>query len=515
MPSESGGVSPPRGPADTETPPTWLNRTVLAIGLGSLFSDVSHEMATAVLPMFLATLAGPAAPAVLGVIEGSADLLSSIAKTWAGAIGDRLHQRRYWCSAGYLVTTLSKVSFALASAWWHVLIGRVLAWFGRGFRSPLRDALLADDTPPRDFGKAYGLERAGDSLGAVIGPAVSLLLVALAVPLRAIFLLTLFPGLAAAGLIAFGVRERRREAPPSAGGVVQRARALPAPFRRYLVAVGIFGAGDFSNTLLILWAAGAVGPHETAARYATPVALYIGYNAVSAVFAYVSGALSDRLGRRGVLLFGYGCGTAAAALIATGGHSLPVMALVFGLSGLCMGAQEAVEKATAAGFLPQEDRALGFGALAVVNGLGDFVASIAVGALWASLGARVGFGLSAVLCLGGTMALAILLPRPRLGDRPPQPPGPAGGGSEGAASVLRQPDSLTRPDKPPPQSGGTAVATAAADAGPPVRTSCTRRHTPARVAKRDAARRASGVGSVRDREAAAIIRRLEQTQPAR
>jgi len=391
----------------------------VAIGLGSLFSDTSHEMATAVLPMFLATLAGPAAPAVLGLIEGSADLLSSVAKLWAGAIGDRLRQRRYWCSAGYLVTTLSKVSFALATAWWHILIGRVLAWFGRGFRSPLRDALLADDTRREDYGKAFGLERAGDSLGAVLGPAIALLLVAWAIHLRTIFVVTLIPGMLAAALLAFGVRERRRQAPKDSRGLLHRARTLQAPFRRYLVAVGLFGTGDFSNTLLILWAAGAGPADGTATRLVTPVALYIGYNAVSALFAYVFGALSDRVGRRTVLGLGYACGTVAAGLIATGGHGLGLMAVVFGLSGLCMGAQESVEKATAADFLAENQRALGFGALAVVNGLGDFVASLAVGALWAALGVGAGFGFSAVLCGLGALAVGVLLPRRRTGSELP------------------------------------------------------------------------------------------------
>jgi MFS family permease len=413
MSCDTPGAPPDKAGTQSAVPRSWLNRTVLAIGLGSLFSDTSHEMATAVLPMFLASLTGPAVPAALGLIEGSADLLSSVAKLWAGAIGDRVRQRRLWCSAGYLVTTLSKVSFALATAWWHVLIGRALAWFGRGFRSPLRDALLADDTRQEDYGKAFGLERAGDSLGAVLGPAVALLLVACAVHLRWIFVVTLIPGVLAASLIAFGVRERDHKAPREAAGLLHRARTLPGSLRRYLVAVGIFGIGDFSNTLLILWAAGAGPADGTATRLVTPVALYIGYNAVSALFAYVFGALSDRIGRRTVLGLGYACGTAAAVSIATGGHGLPLMALVFGLSGLCMGAQESVEKATAADFLAEDQRALGFGALAVVNGLGDFVASIAVGGLWAALGVTVAFGFSAALCGAGALALVVLLPHQR------------------------------------------------------------------------------------------------------
>lgn len=405
-------------PDNAHRPPAaWLNRTVIAIGLASLFSDISHEMATAVLPLFLATLSGASGPAVLGLIEGLSDLFSSAAKLWAGAIGDRLRHRRIWCSAGYLVTALGKVSFALATSWWHILFGRAAAWAGRGFRSPLRDALLADDTGPRDYGKAFGLERAGDSLGAVLGPALSLLLVARAFPLRGVFVVSLVPGVLAAAMIGLGVRERARQARPVAGSLAQRVGALPRPFRRYLIAVGLFGMGDFSNTLLILWAAGSSGVLGTAATLSLPVALYIGYNAVSASFAYLSGALSDRVGRRWVLGAGYACGFTAAALVALGGRSLPLMASVFGLAGICMGAQEAVEKATAADLLSEQTRALGFGALAVVNGLGDFVASVMVGGLWTLYGVGAGFGVSAFLCAAGTLALFALL-RPSAGGGP-------------------------------------------------------------------------------------------------
>jgi MFS family permease len=400
-----------QGSATQQRRGSWLNRTVVATGLASLFSDTSHEMATAVLPLFLVTLAGASGPAVLGIIEGCSDLLSSAAKLWAGSIGDHLRQRRFWCSAGYLVTALGKVSFAVAGSWWHVLIGRMAAWMGRGFRSPLRDALLADDTTPESYGKAFGLERAGDSLGAVSGPTLSLVLLAHAFPLRGIFVVSLIPGLLAAAVIAFGVRERVREVHRAPQSPFRRVGELPAAFRRYLLAVGLFGIGDFSNTLLILWAVGSSGQISSTARLTLPVALYIGYNAVSASFAYLAGALSDGLGRRQVLGVGYACGFAAAALIALGGHSLPLMILVFGLSGICMGAQEAVEKATAADFLAAQVRALGFGALAVVNGIGDFVASILVGGLWATFGTHVGFGVSAALCGLGTVSLFALLPR--------------------------------------------------------------------------------------------------------
>lgn len=292
---------------------------------------------------------------------------------------------------------------------------------GRGFRSPLRDALLVDDTLPENYGKAFGLERAGDSAGAVLGPTIALILIAVAFPLRGIFLVSLIPGIAAAAVISFAVRERPRPRRPHTPGGLARLRALPGPFLRYLTAVGLFGIGDFSNTLLILWAAGSSAAQESTAGLTIPVLLNIGYNAVSSASAYLAGALGDRVGRRTILAAGYASGTVGAVLIASGAHTLPIMVAVFGLWGLCMGAEESVEKAVAADFVPEHARAFGFGALATVNGIGDFIASVVIGGLWAAFGVRVGFGVSALLCGAGVIALLVLLPRHYrpLGDGPP------------------------------------------------------------------------------------------------
>src|SRR2546426_8854089 len=152
----------------------WLNRTVLGIGLASLFSDWSHEIATAALPAFLATLG--VAAAWLGVIEGVSDGLSSVAKLASGFYTDRLQRRKPIAVAGYLVTALGTASLGLASRAWHVLLGRSLAWLGRGLRTPVRKALLAGSVESAAYGRAFGLERMMDTLGAIVGPASGLLL---------------------------------------------------------------------------------------------------------------------------------------------------------------------------------------------------------------------------------------------------------------------------------------------------------------------------------------------------
>src|SRR5579884_1947145 len=174
----------------------WLNRTVLGVGLTSLFSDWSHEIATAVLPAFLATIG--AGPAWLGAIEGVADGLSSFTKLAAGHFTDRLKRRKPLAVAGYAVTTLATASFAFATRAYQLLAGRTAAWFGRGVRSPAKKTLLAADVPPEAYGRAFGLERLMDTLGAIAGPLTALwLLETTRHNYRSVFLWTLVPGLVA------------------------------------------------------------------------------------------------------------------------------------------------------------------------------------------------------------------------------------------------------------------------------------------------------------------------------
>src|SRR5580693_4617314 len=191
----------------------WLNSTVLGIGLASLCSDVGHEMATTAMPALLATVG--AGSAVLGLIEGLADGLSSVAKLLSGLYSDRLRRRKPLAVVGYFVTAAGMASFALATQWWHVLLGRVFGWLGRGVRSPVRKVLLAEATTPETYGRAFGLERAMDSAGAVLGPLLAVGLGA-SLGIHWVFACTLVPGLLAALVIAFLVRERPHAPRPQA-----------------------------------------------------------------------------------------------------------------------------------------------------------------------------------------------------------------------------------------------------------------------------------------------------------
>lgn len=389
------------GPTHPPIARRWLTPGVLAIGIASLFSDLGHETATAVLPLFLVTIGG--SPLALGAIEGVADFTASAAKLAGGYFGQRLARRKPVAAGAYAVTALSTGAIALAQVWLHILVWRTLAWLGRGFRGPLRDTLLAEQTESTAYGRAFGFERAMDTVGAVLGPILALALLAMKTEIRVILAVAAVPGLMAA-LLFLTVREWTQTRDPQS--LRQLSGGLTLPFRRFLLAVGVFGAGDFSRTLLILWALGVgVGVTRTG-QLTLPVLLYVAYNVVGAASAYITGAWSDRVGHRPLLLFGYGLAVVVSLLMALDRRPLTILLAVFAGSGVFVGIEEALERATAADLLSERGRAFGFGALAAVNGLGDLVSSVLVGTLWQVAGASVAFGTAALLSLAGAILLA-------------------------------------------------------------------------------------------------------------
>ncbi|HKN25479.1 MAG TPA: MFS transporter [Candidatus Acidoferrum sp.] len=376
---------------------TWLTRTVLGVGLTSLFSDWSHEIATAVLPAFLAAIG--AGPAWLGAIEGIADGLSSFTKLGAGHYTDQLKRRKPLAVFGYAFTALATASFAFATQAYHVLLGRAAARLSRGVRSPAKKALLAADVPPSAYGRAFGLERLMDTIGAIVGPLTALWLLEVTNHnYRAVFLWTLLPGMIAVASFWVLVRERPFEARKKQS-FVTGLRALPGSFRRFLLGVGVFGSGDFSHTLLILYATRMLAPAQGMARAASfAVGLYTLHNVFYAGSAYLSGWISDHVPHRKVVLAaGYALAGVTAILLTMSAHHLWLLAVIFILAGLYVGTEEALEDSLAAELIPKEQHGMAFGTLAAVNAVGDFLSSLAVGFLWSAVSVRAAFSFSAVL----------------------------------------------------------------------------------------------------------------------
>jgi MFS family permease len=387
--------------AETPQEQPWLNRTVLGVGLTSLFSDWSHEIATAVLPAFLATIG--AGPVWLGAIEGIADGLSSFTKLAAGHYTDRLKRRKPLAVFGYAFTAISTASFAFATHASHVLLARSAAWLGRGVRSPAKKALLAADVPPNAYGRAFGFERLMDTVGAIAGPLTALWLLEITRhSYRKVFLWTLLPGMVAVAVFWVFVRERPIAARPQRSFLLG-LKALPIPFRRMLLGVGIFGTGDFSHSLLILYASRMLAPTYSMARAASiAVGLYTLHNVFYAGSAYLSGWLSDRVpSRKAVLAAGYALAGLTAILLCTGTHSLWLLAVIFVLAGIYVGTEEALEDSLSAELVPKEQHGMAFGTLAAVNAVGDFVSSLLVGFLWSAFNVQTAFAVSAVLFFVG------------------------------------------------------------------------------------------------------------------
>ncbi|MEW6200013.1 MAG: MFS transporter [Planctomycetota bacterium] len=387
------GINHQPAPAVPATRSRWLNRTVLGIGLASLFSDTSHETVTVLLPAFLASMG--AAAAALGTIEGVADGLSSLAKLYGGWLADRVRRRKVIAAGGYGVMALSPVIIAAAANWFVVLGGRVLAWVSRGLRTPARKALLADAVTPETYGRVFGLERAMDTCGAIIAPGACYVLLGLGFSHRTLLFWSAVPALLAVLAIVFLVRERA-DRTPIATPLLRSFGGFSKPYKRFLTAVGLFGIGDFADTFFILYAVSVLTPRVGAAQAASlSVAFYVLHNVLYAGWSYLGGWIADRVNRRALLACGYASAALAAVLMLVGVENLPGgglwsvyvgLAVMFALGGAGVGIYEAVEDTIAADLLPREIRGSGFGALAIVTGLGDLVSSLLFGWLWAAVG---------------------------------------------------------------------------------------------------------------------------------
>ena len=380
---------------------------MLGIGLASLFSDWSHEIATTLMPAFLASMG--VAAAWLGLIEGVSDGLSSFAKMGSGYYTDKLPRRKPIAVLGYVVTAFGTAAIGLATTAWHVLLARATAWLGRGVRTPVRKALLAAAVTRETYGRAFGFERMLDTLGAIVGPATALWLLAVFdYHYSSLFAVTLLPGLLAAGLIAFLVVEKQRTPIPHVS-FGERLQMLPASYRRFLVAVGLFGAGDFAHTLLILLATQKLGPMLGATKATSvAVALYVLHNVFYAGFAFLAGWLADHFRKNLVLATGYALAAVMAIVIIALPASIWMLGAVFVLGGIYVGIEETLEDSLCAELVDEAHHGMAFGVLATVNGIGDFVSSAIVGLLWSLAGTTVAFAYSAALFVAGAILIARL-----------------------------------------------------------------------------------------------------------
>ena len=387
--------------AGGRNPFSGLSKNTYLLAFASLFADVSTEMLYPVLPIFLTETLG-AKPAILGLVEGIAQGLQNIVQGLSGWLADTLKRRKPVALVGYFVSALSKPFIGLSTSWTGVLAARSMDRLGSGSRSAPRDALIAASAAEKDRGKAFGLEGIGDNLGAFLGPLITILLVAsFHVQLRTIFLLAVIPGLIAAFMVLL-VREKPI-AVPSKAKLDVHVRQFPRGYWKYLFVILLFSLGNSSNTFLIL------RTKDLGTSLTTTILIYAFFNLVAALASFPAGYLSDRFGRKGVLLVGF---LVFAIVYAAFGFTTHIVLLggLFVLYGLYQGVFRTVGKALATDFLPPELHASGIGWYTAAVGVATLVASLVAGQLWTRTGPPAAFLYGAVLAVFGTIALIVLVP---------------------------------------------------------------------------------------------------------
>ena len=377
-----------------------LTRNAFLLAITSLFADISTEMLYPVIPLFLTqVLAAPAT--VLGLVEGIADATQNIAQGFSGWMASRFRRNKPLALAGYALAAIAKPCMGLSLIWPQFLGARFADRLGAGTRSAPRDALIAGSVEQAHRGKAFGLEGAGDHLGAVLGPLIALLVLSVWQPdLRWLFYLAAIPAAIAFVMVLPVTEPRNPEQQPVAK---IHLGELPPAYWRYLAAVGLFGIGNSTNAFLILRI------KEVGLSTEQTILVYAAFNLVAALASLPAGSLSDRFGRRGVLT-----GALAVFALAYAGFAatadLTTLMACFVFCGLFQGTFRTVGKAAASDIVPEQYKALGIGLYASVVGLTALAASAVGGQLWTSIGPSATFWYGAVLAAIACPVLYMILP---------------------------------------------------------------------------------------------------------
>ncbi len=380
-----------------------IKKNVFVLGLVSLFTDISSEMIYPLVPIFLTSVLG-APVAIVGLIEGFAESTASILKTFSGWLSDKLERRKPFVLGGYSLSALGKLLLGVAFVWPTVLMARFIDRLGKGVRTSARDALIADETDSANRGKAFGLHRAMDSTGAVIGPLIALvLMVVLKEQYRLIFLLSFFPAVLGVALLFFFVKEKKKHVSGSKEAPRLSLAGFDKNFKTLLLIIVVFGLGNSSDAFLILRA-------KNLGLSATLVVLaYVLYNVVYAAFSTPAGVLSDRVGRKRLMVGGFLVFSGvyfALAFISKSSYIWPL----FAVYGVYIAATEGVSRALVTDMAQPEKRGTALGLYHTAVGLVTFAASLIAGLLWTYIGPSAPFIYGGVMALSAAILFILFMP---------------------------------------------------------------------------------------------------------
>lgn len=384
----------------TKNKESALSPTVKRLGLISFLADVSSEMLYPITPIFLTTVLGASITSI-GFIEGLAEAIASLLKTYSGFWSDRIQQRKPFIWVGYLFAAIAKPITGLSHSWTQVLLARAVDRTGKGLRTAPRDALLAESVPAHLRGSAFGWHRMMDTLGAAVGPLLAILFLRYSDNIRAIYFLACIPGFLAV-LVALGIKEKKDlQSRISSKDNWVSFFILPKEYKYYLFSWSLFSLVNSSDVFLLL------RTQQSGLALAETILLYCFYNLIYALGSPYLGGLSDKIGRKKVLLFGL----LIFVIVYTGfifaTHRVHFW-ILFGIYGLYMAATDGVGKAFAIDLLDKDKKATAVGYLGTVTGFSTLIASTVAGVLWDHYGPAATFGYGVVGALFACLALIFL-----------------------------------------------------------------------------------------------------------
>jgi MFS family permease len=383
-----------------------LTANVVILGIVSLLTDVSSEMILPILPFFLIQVLGANA-LIVGFEEGFSDSVVSFMKIFSGRFSDSAGKRKRFVGAGYALSTAMKAVFPFAQSWPQFIGLRVIERTGKGVRDAPRDALLTESTPAETRGKAFGFHRSMDTTGAILGPLVTLVLLgtvaaslSVAEQYRLILLLAAIPAVLSV-LVVLLVREPQRARVPRQPLRVT-FRGIPRPLLIFIGIASLFSFADFSYAFLLLRAGQTNGTTIV-------ILLYVLYNIVYAAHAFPAGILSDRVGRKPVVLIGYVAFIGMATLLVFS-NALFVLVIAFILYGLEYGMAEGTQRALVADFAPPDIKATVLGAYHTSVGTVKLASGLVAGFLWVAFAPTATFAFGAITATFAAVALSLWSP---------------------------------------------------------------------------------------------------------